>query len=155
MKDLRLSIELVPQSCWFSNVRSVVSKTQWDKIRKQVATKAWDVCEICGGVGPNYPVECHEIWSYDDKKQIQKLEGMIALCPDCHRVKHFGFAQIQGKGKEALQHLMKINDLTKKRAEKYVKEAFELWALRSTKKWALDISYLSEYGIDTNKIKAR
>jgi hypothetical protein len=150
---MKLTIELVPSSCWFSNVRSEVSKKRWDKIRKQVASQAWDVCEVCGGVGAKHPVECHEIWHYDDRNQIQKLIGMVALCPDCHQVKHFGFAQIRGKGEQALQHLMKVNRLSKKEAEKYVKTAFLRWAERSRKKWKLDISHLSEYGIDTDKLK--
>ena len=152
---MRLEIELVPATCWFSNVRSAVTKKRWDKIKQQVSTQAWDTCRICGGVGPKHPVECHEIWSYDDINQIQKLLGMLALCPDCHRVKHFGLAQVQGKEEVALQHLMKVNELSRKQAEQYVQAAFARWAERSIKKWTLDISYLSEYGIDVSKIKGR
>lgn len=152
---LKLSIELVPATCWFSNVRSVVSKTQWDKIRKQVYAKAKHVCQICGGVGFRHPVECHEIWSYDDQNQIQKLEGMIALCPDCHRVKHFGFARTQGKGKQAFRHLIKVNKLTNQKAEQYLQEVFEIWYQRSQKSWMLDISHLSQYDINISKIQPR
>jgi len=54
--------------------------------------KAENLCETCGGCGPQYPVECHEIWNYDDTRLIQKLDGLIALCPDCHEVKHIGLA---------------------------------------------------------------
>lgn len=152
---MRLEIELVPATCWFSNVRSAVTKKRWDKIKQQVSTRAWDTCRICGGVGPKHPVECHEIWAYDDTNQIQKLLGMLALCPDCHRVKHFGLAQVRGKEEAALQHLMKVNGLPRKEAEQYVQAAFARWAERSTKKWTLDISYLSEHGIDVSKIKGR
>lgn len=150
---MKLECELVPATCWFSNVRSAVSRAQWDKIRKQVYAQAWDVCQICGGVGPKHPVEAHEIWSYDDHNQIQKLVGMIALCPDCHQVKHFGFAQSQGKGELAMQHLMKVNKLTKKQAIKYLNGVMEQWVERSKKNWKLDISHLSEYGIDTSELK--
>lgn len=152
---MKLEIELVPETCWFSNVRSAVSKKEWDRIKSQVSSQAWDTCQICGGVGDKHPVECHEIWSYDDDKLIQKLEGMIALCPSCHQVKHFGFAQISGKAEQAFQHLMKINRLTKIQAEKYVKAAFQQWAQRSEKEWQLDISHLSEYGIDTSEIEEK
>lgn len=150
---MRLTIELVPQTSWFNNVRAVVTKKRWDYLKSQVASKAYDTCEICGGQGPKHPVECHEVWSYDNKTHVQKLERMIALCPDCHMVKHFGFAQIQGKGGAALRHLMKVNKLTYKKAEAYVTQAFQVWAERSTKTWTLDISSLSEYGIDIDKIK--
>lgn len=150
---IRLSIELVPASSWFNNVRAILTRAQWDVLRKQVYSEAWDTCQICGGVGPKHPVECHEIWNYDDKKLIQKLEGMIALCPDCHMVKHIGLAQAQNKGAKALKHLMKINGFKKKEAEQYIKDAFVSWEERSHKEWTLDISYLERYGIDVKKIK--
>lgn len=150
---MKLTIELVPASSWFNNVRAVLTRSQWDVLRKQVYSQAWDLCQICGGVGPKHPVECHEIWHYDDKKLIQKLVGMIALCPDCHMVKHIGLAQVQNKGDKAIKHLMKVNKLSKKEAEKYVKESFEIWAKRSSKNWKLDISILESYGIDVKKLK--
>ena len=149
---MKLSIELVPKTCWFSNVRSAVTKQQWDYIRSLISDKAWSVCEICGGVGPKHPVECHEIWHYDDKNQIQKLTGMIALCPDCHGVKHFGFSQLQGKAEKAIKHFMKVNKIGQAEAESIIFKAFKTWEQRSQKQWTLDISHLKEYGIDVDKI---
>lgn len=101
-------------------------------------------CEICGGVGPQHPVECHEVWLYDDKKKIQRLDRMIALCPACHEVKHMGFAHVQGRGEEAAIHLAKINGMTQRQAEKYVSECFAIWAERSNHEWKLDLSFLDE-----------
>lgn len=155
MSELRLTIELVPRSSWMNNVRAVLTAKQWDSLRRIVADKAWNVCEICGGVGPKHPVECHEIWKYNEKTGIQKLEGMIALCPDCHSVKHFGFARISGKEEQTLKHFMKVNGLKKKEAEKAILAAFELWAKRSTLEWKLDLSVLKEYGIDISKLKTQ
>lgn len=152
---LKLTIELVPSSSWTDNVRAVVSKKQWDYLKSQVSSRAYNVCEICGGVGPKHPVECHEIWSYDNKKLIQKLEGMTALCPNCHMVKHIGLAGIMGKKVQALRHLMAVNKMTITQAETYVAEAFKVWAERSQKTWKLDLSHLEEYGIDVNKLKRR
>lgn len=150
---LKLTIELVPQTCWMSNVRSAVSKSRWKTLAAQVYSKAYHVCEICGGIGPKHPVECHEIWNYDDKKLIQKLEGMIALCPDCHMVKHIGLARLQNRGELALRHLMKVNKMTQIKAEQYITDCFQLWGKRSTKRWKLDISHLKMYNIDLKSIK--
>lgn len=147
MTKLKLTIELVPSSSFYNNVRSAVTKAQWDIIRKQVYSKAYDLCEICGGTGPKHPVECHEIWSFNDKTLIQKLDGMIALCPNCHSVKHYGLAQIQNKHENALKHFMKVNSISKKKAEKYIAEAFMIWSKRSSKNWTVDISILKEYGV--------
>jgi hypothetical protein len=147
---LKLTIELVPKTCFYSNVRSEVTRTQWDIIRRQVASKAYNACEICGD---NFRIECHEIWHYDDKKLIQKLVGMTALCKSCHMVKHMGYANVSGNGEKAIAHFMKINKLTRKMADKYIDKAFDIWARRSSKQWELDITHLKEYGIDTGKIK--
>lgn len=149
---LRLTIELVPSTSWFNNVRAIVSKKQWDYLKSQVASKAYNLCEICGGVGPKHPVECHEIWSFDNKKLVRKLEGMIALCPDCHMVKHIGLAEVRGLKVRALRHLMSVNKMTSKKAEAYVEEAFKVWAERSKKTWTLDISHLEGYGIDVKQL---
>jgi hypothetical protein len=150
---LLLTIELVPASSWANNVRTIVTKKQWDIIKAKVSSKAYSVCEICSGVGPKHPVECHEIWGYDDKNLIQKLEGMIALCPDCHMVKHIGLAGVRGKTVPAIKHLMTINKINNKEAEAYVAQAFQVWAERSKKTWKLDLSHLKEYGIDFSKLK--
>lgn len=143
----------MPQTSWMNNVRAVLTNKQWRALAGMVSDHAWNVCEICGGVGPNHPVECHEIWEYNEKTKIQKLAGMIALCPDCHLVKHFGFARTQGKGEQALKHFMKINGLKKKEAEAAIAEAFQVWRKRSLLDWTLDLSGLKKYGIDVSKLK--
>lgn len=153
MTKPRLTIELVPATSWFNNVRAVVSKKQWDYLKSQVFSKAYYTCEICGGTGDKHPVECHEIWSFDNKKLVQKLDGMIALCPDCHMVKHIGLAEVRGQKIRATYHLMSVNKMTIKKAEAYIAEAFKVWAERSKKTWTLDISHLEQYGIDVRKLK--
>lgn len=52
----RLTIELVPQSCWWSNVRSNVTQEQWDIIKRDVYRRATFHCRVCGGQGPKHPV---------------------------------------------------------------------------------------------------
>lgn len=153
MNKLILTIELVPKSSWMDNVRSVLTQSQWDIIKKSVYSEAWYVCQICGGVGPIHPVEAHEIWSYDDKTLVQKLEGMIALCHNCHMCKHIGLAQINNKFDLAVQHFMKVNSCNEKEALKHIKQAFKIWKKRSSKKWTLDLSYLKNYGLDISEMK--
>jgi hypothetical protein len=48
---MKLTIELVPKTSWYSNVRSNVSKDEWDKIKKKCYIKANYKCEICNGIG--------------------------------------------------------------------------------------------------------
>lgn len=146
MNAPKLTIELVPSTCWYSNVRSEVSKREWDAIRRAVYARAGHVCEVCGGVGPKWPVECHEVWEYDDWDYVQRLTRMVALCPDCHRVKHIGLAFVNGEEVEALTHLARVNGWTNEEAVNYADEAFAKWERRSKRKWKLDISILQGEG---------
>lgn len=141
---MQLTIELVPTTCWFSNVRSEVSKDEWDLLRRRCYSAASYRCEICNGRGRKWPVEAHEIWDYDDVNKVQKLVRLIALCPNCHGVKHIGGQQSKSKaaGDRALKHLMKVNGLTKSKAEAYIQECYEVWNERSRHEWVLDITWL-------------
>lgn len=144
MKSL-LTIELVPKTSWYRNVRSHVSKEEWDRLRGVVYERAGRVCEICGGRGARWPVECHEVWLYDDERHVQKLERMIALCPACHEVKHMGLAGVRGRQAQALRHLAKVNGWSMEDASLYVEACFEEWSRRSRHEWTLDLSYLEQF----------
>ena len=146
-KNPKLTIELVPRTCWFSNVRSNVSRAEWDTIRKKTALEAGYKCETCGDKGKKWPVECHEIWAYDDNTLIQKLVGLISLCPPCHSVKHMGFTQLRDKELEATCHLAIVNKWTYRAAKSYIEAQFEVWKQRSEYQWLLDIDWLSCHDI--------
>lgn len=143
----RLTIELVPESCWFSNVRSNVLPEEWDRLRRRAYRNAGYVCEICGGRGADHPVECHEKWFYDDERKIQRLVGLIALCPPCHEVKHFGLANKKGRTNEALLQLSRVNGWSIQSATEYVDKQFQVWLERSKDTWALDVTWLEQFGI--------
>ncbi len=138
-----LTIELVPKTAWYKNVRSEMSQEQWDYIRKNCYRKAGYKCEICSGKGDKWPVECHEIWEYDDTKKKQTLKGMIALCPDCHKVKHAGLSQMKGEINLVIKQLMKVNNVSKDEAIAYIDKAFGVWKERSRHSWKTDISLIT------------
>jgi hypothetical protein len=143
----RLTLDLVPSTCWFSNLRSELPKPDWDKLRRASYRKANYRCEICGGVGPKHPVECHEIWAYDEETGKQTLEGLQSICPACHGVKHFGFSQIRGNGDQAFEHYCSVNDVDRETAEKEINAEFDLWERRSQVEWDLDLSWLERQGV--------
>lgn len=148
-KEKKLTIELVPSTAWYTNVRSNTTKEQWDLIRKKSYKKAGNKCEICGDVGQNqgvrHSVECHEIWEYDDANKRQVLIGLISLCPYCHKVKHPGLAQINGEIDIVLSQLMKVNNMSEDEAKDYLSESFQVWRERSSYNWELDTSYLKKF----------
>lgn len=142
-----LTVELVPSSCWFSNVRDHVSKSVWDKLRRSTYRQSNYRCEVCGDRGSQHPVECHEIWHYNDDKYIQTLKGLTALCPNCHRVKHIGLAQLQGYGEQAEAHLSKVNGWSQYQTNTYLEKVWDIWQERSCHDWNLDFSWLESYDI--------
>jgi len=154
LKTPKLSIELVPETCWYSNVRSEVSKDEWDILRRKVYKIASYQCEICTGVGPKWPVECHEVWHYDDVKKIQTLKRMIALCPNCHEVKHIGLASIKGRYFEAVKWLARINTWPHPEAENYVEDCMLQYRERSVYNWQLNLYGLNQYKENCGKEKA-
>jgi 5-methylcytosine-specific restriction endonuclease McrA len=149
MHTTKLTIELVPKTSWYSNVRSNVSKAEWDRIRKKSYENANHVCEVCGDVGTNqgyrHKLECHEIWQYDDQALTQTLTGLVSLCPYCHLVKHPGLAQMNGKLGIVLKQLQRVNQISVEEAGAMLNEAFEIWRSRSKNNYTLDISFLETY----------
>lgn len=143
-----LTIELVPQGQWGINLRSELSSGQWNRLRKSVYADADYKCEVCSGIGPKHPVECHERWDYNEETKAQTLVGLIALCPACHGVKHIGRSFAIGKGDLVMAHLMTVNGWGEDEAALYIEGAFEVWQRRSAEDWTLDISWMQHRGVE-------
>ncbi len=141
----RLTVELVPKTSWCSSIRALVGDTTWDRIRRQVWRRADYRCEVCGGGGPEHPVECHEVWRYDDRTRVQTLVEMTALCPDCYQVKLLGLASARAKSAQARAHLARVNGWTLARVDAHIAEAFRLWAQRSHEPWIVNLEGLRPY----------
>jgi hypothetical protein len=142
-----LTVELVPSTAWYANVRTLVPARDWAVCKKVTSERAGARCEVCGGRGTRWPVECHEIWEYDDEKHIQTLVGLIALCPMCHAVKHIGRQFAIGRAHYAIMHLSKVNNWGEEDVEAYLEHCFEQHAFRSRFQWELDVSYLATLGL--------
>ena len=160
-KKTKLLVELIPRTCHYSNVRTTVKPSEWDKIRFISYEKAGNKCEVCGDTGKNqgykHNVECHEIWDYDDENKVQKLVGLVSLCPNCHQVKHIGRAMAMGREKMAFNQLIKVNKWSLSEVEKHIAESFILHKERSKHEWELDLSILTKepYNIKLKNTKNR
>ena len=144
---MKLTVELVPQTCFFSNLRSNLSKKNWDMLRQQCYFRANYRCEICHSAGNGRSLECHEIWHYDDETHVQSLAGLVALCRDCHRVKHMALARKMGWQYQAEEHLAEINNWNQIQVSRYLDEVFDVFEQRSQHDWKLDISWLAGMGV--------
>jgi len=152
-RDFKLTIELVPSTSWYANLRKVMPGADWDKLRKQVYAQYGRRCGICGA--GNTRLNCHEIWEYDERNRVQRLNGFIALCDLCHHVKHIGFAALlAGRGEldfeDVIAHFMKVNRCDRLTFTTYHKWAFEQWAERSKHYWQIELgeyTLLAQHGM--------
>lgn len=146
-----LFIDLVPSSCWFTNVRSCVSQADWERLRRMVIARAGDRCEICR-VGEDREderwLEAHERWDYDEQRKVQTLKRIICLCTDCHQTTHFGFTMMNGGAEWAFDFLMEITGMDATAANKHIAEAFKIWEQRSQSYWELDLGILTDCDIE-------
>ncbi|MCD8306959.1 MAG: HNH endonuclease [Clostridia bacterium] len=141
---MKLEFELVPESCWYSNLRSILSKEQWDVVRRDAYARAGGRCMICGK--PVKRLEAHERWSYDEKNKVQKLEDVVAVCRACHEVIHIGRTQLMGREKEASEHYMKVNGCSYAEYRKALGEANAAHQRRNkVDEWKLDLTWLQRF----------
>ncbi len=142
--DYKLNFELVPDSCWYSNLRSLLSDAQWDAVRKEAYARAGGRCMICGARVSR--LEAHERWSYDEENCVQTLKDVIAVCRRCHEVIHIGRTSLMGREEEACAHFMKVNGCSYSEYRKALGEATAIHRRRNrVKEWKLNLNYLQKF----------
>lgn len=141
---MKLDFELVPDSCWYSNLRSILTPAQWDAVRRKAYARADGKCTVCGA--PSRRLEAHERWTYDEKNGVQKLKEVSAVCRDCHEVIHIGRTQLMGGEGRASAHFMKVNGCSYAEYRKALGRANEEHRRRnSVPEWKLDLSELGKF----------
>lgn len=141
---MKLEIELVPDSCWYGNLRSILSSAQWDFVRKDAYARAGGKCMICGTATAR--LEAHEKWNYDEVNCVQKLADVVAVCKNCHEVIHIGRTQLLGGEERACAHFMKVNNCSYAGYRKALGEANEAHRRRNkVVEWKLDLSWLKRF----------
>ena len=140
MNSYKLTFEMVPEECWYSNLRSVLKPADWDIVRKEAYARAGGRCSICGRPAR---LEAHEKWSYDEERALQKLEDVIALCRSCHEVKHISRTYAMGRGVDAMEHFMRVNKCSQMDFHAALERANEEYLRRNrVEGWVTDISWL-------------
>jgi len=142
-------INLVPQTSWGRNMRALMTKDDWRAFaRNQIYALTGSVCFVCGGRGPQWPVEADEVWRYDDAKGVQSLHRVVPLCPPCHEVRTCGLAVAKGRKKEVADHLAWVERISARAATKRIDDALRTWERRSHRNWSVDLSAAQDkYGI--------
>ena len=141
----KLNIELVPDGCWYSNLRTLLSKEQWDFIRKDVKERSGGRCMICGKQTTR--LDAHERWRYDEENAVQILDDILAVCKDCHGVIHFGFTQLKSKNIEHYEnHFMKVNGCNYAQFREALNQAnIDHVRRNQVSEWKINLNYLKRY----------
>jgi hypothetical protein len=145
-----LFVDLIPAGCWFTQIRTAVSQTDWERLRRMLAQRAGGRCEICAA-GPDPALgrrmEAHERFAYDEATGTQVLTRLLWICSDCHQATHFGLAEVRGQRERALGHLRTVTGMNPAQAEAHIAAAFAVWRARSDRYWRLDLAILERAGI--------
>lgn len=143
-KKLKLDFELVPDGCWYSNLRSILKPAQWDVVRREAYARANGRCVICGRTAKR--LEAHEVWEYDMESRTQILADVIAICHSCHSVIHIGRTQLIGEEDRAIAHFCKVNGCSYSDYIRALGEANALHRKRNeVPEWKLDLAYLKKF----------
>lgn len=136
-----LFVDLIPRSCWFTNVRYCVAPEDWTRLSVGIRQRAGNRCEICGDGGV---LEAHERWDYrPDGTQI--LKRLVSVCRPCHQVTHFGLSQLRGLEDECAKHWARVNPGVD--FDAHVEQAFAIWDSRNRRDWVLDLSIIGNAGL--------
>ena len=149
LPKLKLQPGPMPASMYWLNVRSAVSEKVWIGIKRVMKGSKIGAsrCVCCGSTGD---LELHEQWEFIEPR-TQKLVGLKLLCHLCHMVNHIGYAFNKNEGAATLAHFMKINGISKSKAEQYIKansmEAKRLNSYSSitkSRQYKLDLTFLNQ-----------
>ncbi|NHZ44718.1 hypothetical protein [Massilia aquatica] len=135
---------MVPASSWGASLHRLLDDARWQTLRSKTFAACGHRCEVCGAAGP---LECHELWSYNEPMRIescgvQRLEKLIGLYSACHETQHLGFAKMSGRLDQALAHLALLNDWTEDQVSRHYRDCAEEFMRRSQSRWMLDLGHI-------------
>ena len=152
MKNLQLTIDLVPESAWGSNLRCALAKKDWDTLRHACYERCKHRCAACGLKTDK--LDAHEVWDYNTFTKTQTLVDIVALCASCHLVKHMKHAMAEGKLEIAKNHFYRVNKCDANTFAQHFVEAEMLYAERSkVDKWILKAPTLAKLGGEGIEVK--
>ncbi|MCL2540054.1 MAG: hypothetical protein FWE53_01295 [Firmicutes bacterium] len=128
MKELKLTIDLLPKGAWGNNLSKTLPTKDWDTLREACYKRAGYKCEICGLSGE---LDAHEEWEFDVRLKTQTLKNIIALCSACHGVKHMRNSERIGYGENAKRHFIKVNNCSELDFARHRTKAQELFDERN------------------------
>lgn len=146
-----LVIDFVPKTCWCKKIRYALVPEDFKRLEGLVINRTNRQCEACGVKDPNHEfrMEVQARWEYDvsDGKYMQRLVRLMAMCPDCHEVTHFGKACLDGRRDAAIVHLQKAANMSAENAQAHADAAYTKLRELNEHEWELDLSLFTNNGL--------
>lgn len=153
MKDLKLTIDLLPKGAWNNDFSKTLPKKDWDILREACYKKANGKCQICGA--KTNDLDAHEVWEFDIKNKTQTLKDIIGICTKCHGVKHFKNSARLGLAELAKQHFIEVNNVSEMDfANHLTKTVMDYEQLNKIYRWNI-IADLSKFGGNGIEVKQK
>jgi hypothetical protein len=145
--------DLIPNTSWGSSLSNMLTKGSWDKLRIPLIEKNNNVCQICGT--RHASLDVHEVWSYALPSQeeiweaqdmgaaafgIQRLDDLMAICKECHKMFHLGFANVNNELDAVLSRLAAVNGWSQEQVSSYSDLVGKRYEDASEAYWALDFT---------------
>jgi hypothetical protein len=146
-----LYVDVLPKGTNIS-LRRILNDTDFGRLRNLLVKRVAYRCEICSEEcisSERKYLEVCEMFSFNFSTQVQRLERLIALCKSCYTT-----TRLLDKGL-ALEHLMEINGLDREDAKQHIYEAFDTWKSRSEIKWTVDMSLITNSGLQLGSPKKK
>lgn len=132
----KLAISMIPRRLWGENLRKVLTRSRWDKIRQGKITECGLKCETCGKIErESKRISAHEEWEYTTNGQsgVALLVGVRLACWLCHSVEHFGGREnMVANGElperaieDIIKHFCRVNGVQRKAFEQHWIESRE------------------------------
>lgn len=142
-----LDLDMFPRTAVARSLKEVLVPESWDFARKRAYQSAGYACQHCGKtMSDGAPVYATAVWQFAeecvDGYFVQKLVGVIAVCSEC-----FALKRMWPGLEEAVPRLAEVWEVSCEEAYQRVMEEERLSEERSLKLWALDLSWLEDWGI--------
>jgi len=134
----KVRMQLIPETSWYFNLRKVMLKADWDKLRRQVYAYFQHQCASCRR--GHMQLHAHEVWKFNQRSKVQKLVRLVCLCELCHGVEHMGHTEMVGGSYQGrvLRHAIHTLGWTHKQFWARREAAFSKWQQRNRYDWKVD-----------------
>ena len=139
----------MPRPLWGVNLRRLLPKSQWQKMRQELIRERGLHCQTCDTIETESKrIFAHEEWEYETtySPAVAHLKRLVLSCWHCHAVEHFGATgnmvlsgELTPKAIEhTIEHFCRVNRVQRDAFDAHRLEARAEWLLRSKLEWIVD-----------------